>query len=81
MVDFFSQYVYIFAWLSFHFYVLIYIVKNIQQLIDFYKIAKKCFSNSNTRKYCKNPNFLKKYYFNLFFISICHNFDCKYIRF
>ena len=48
-----------------------YIVKTIQKIIDFYKMTKNVFRISSTRKYCKILNFfLKKYYINLFFISI-----------
>ena len=48
-----------------------YIVKTIQKIIDFYKMTKNVFLISSTRKYCKILNFfLKKYYINLFFISI-----------
>ena len=49
---------------------LIYIVKTIEKFIGVYKITKNVFSNSITRKYL-NFFFFKKYYFNLFFISLC----------
>ena len=49
---------------------LIYIVKTIEKFIGVYKITKNVFSNSITRKYLIFF-FFKKYYFNLFFISLC----------
>ena len=49
---------------------LIYIVTTTEKFIGVYKITKNVFSNSITRKYLIFF-FFKKYYFNLFFISLC----------
>ena len=46
--------------------------KNIQKFIDFYKITKNVFSNTSTRKYCKNLIFFLK---NIILIYLSFLFD------